>query len=268
MANPVFSRSSAFNQPPAYQQPYGYQQQGYGYQPQPGYVQPQPQTTAGGMTMDDVLAKTSITLLVVFAAAAATFTLLPLSLVFPAMIVGGLGAFVVSLLVVTRHKVPVAGVLVYSALEGLFIGGISKYFEVTWPGIVVSAVLATFVTAAATLAAYKFFNIRVTAKFRRMVTIGTMALAGVFLVNFVLAMFGINTGLRAVGSNAGLLAIGVSILAVCLAVFNLVIDFDYVERGIASQAPAQESWRAAFGITVTMVWLYIEILRILSYFRD
>ena len=268
MANPVFSRSSAFNQPPAYQQPYGYQQQGYGYQQQPGYVQPQPQTTAGVMTMDDVLAKTSITLLVVFAAAAATFTLLPLSLVFPAMIVGGLGAFVVSLLVVTRHKVPVAGVLVYSALEGLFIGGISKYFEVAWPGIVVSAVLATFVTAAATLAVYKFFNIRVTAKFRKMVTIGTMALAGVFLVNFVLAMFGINTGLRAVGSNAGLLAIGVSILAVCLAVFNLVMDFDYVERGIASQAPAQESWRAAFGITVTMVWLYIEILRILSYFRD
>ena len=275
MANPVFSRSSAFNQPSAYQQPYGYQQQGYGYQQQgygyqqqPGYMQPQPQTTAGVMTMDDVLAKTSITLLVVFAAAAATFMLLPLSLVFPAMIVGGLGAFVVSLLVVTRHKVPVAGVLVYSALEGLFIGGISKYFEVAWPGIVVSAVLATFVTAAATLAVYKFFNIRVTAKFRKMVTIGTMALAGVFLVNFVLAMFGINTGLRAVGSNAGLLAIGVSILAVCLAVFNLVMDFDYVERGIASQAPAQESWRAAFAITVTMVWLYIEILRILSYFRD
>ena len=275
MANPVFSRSSAFNQPSAYQQPYGYQQQGYGYQQQgygyqqqSGYMQPQPQTTAGVMTMDDVLAKTSITLLVVFAAAAATFTLLPLSLVFPAMIVGGLGAFVVSLLVVTRHKVPVAGVLVYSALEGLFIGGISKYFEVAWPGIVVSAVLATFVTAAATLAVYKFFNIRVTAKFRKMVTIGTMALAGVFLVNFVLAMFGINTGLRAVGSNAGLLAIGVSILAVCLAVFNLVMDFDYVERGIASQAPAQESWRAAFAITVTMVWLYIEILRILSYFRD
>ena len=158
MANPVFSRSSAFNRPAApqqpygyQQQPYGYQQQGYGYQPQPGYVQPQPQPTAGVMTMDDVLAKTAITLLVVFAAAAATFTLLPLSLVLPVMIVGGLGAFVVSLIVATRHKVPVAGVLVYSALEGLFIGGISKYFEVTWPGIVVSAVLATFVTAAATI---------------------------------------------------------------------------------------------------------------------
>ena len=276
MANPVFTRSSAFNQPPAYQQPYGYQPQGYGYQPQPGgyaqpqpgYAQPQPQSPVGVMTMDDVLAKTAITLLVVFGAAAATFTLMPLNLVFPVMIVGGLGAFVVSLIVSFRHKIPVAGVLLYSALEGLFIGGISKYFEVTWPGIVVSAVLATFVTAGATLAAYKFFNIRVTAKFRKMVTIATMALAGVFLVNFLLAMFGINTGLRAVGSNAGLLAIGVSILAVCLAVFNLVIDFDYVERGIASQAPAHESWRAAFGITVTMVWLYIEILRILSYFRD
>ena len=128
--------------------------------------------------------------------------------------------------------------------------------------------LATFVTAAATLAAYKFFNIRVTAKFRKMVTIATLAFAGVMLVNFVLYLVGFNTGLRSVGSNAGLLAIGVSILAVCLAVFNLVMDFDYVERGIASQAPAQESWRAAFGITVTLVWLYVEILRILSYFRD
>jgi uncharacterized YccA/Bax inhibitor family protein len=70
------------------------------------------------------------------------------------------------------------------------------------------------------------------------------------------------------GANAGLLAIGVSILAVCLAVMNLIVDFDSVERGIAAQAPASESWRAAFGITVTMVWLYVEILRILSYFRD
>jgi len=276
MANPVFSRSSAFNQPPAYQQPYGYQQQGYGYQQQspygyqqqPGYAQPQQQGLAGVMTLDDVLAKTSITLLVVFAAAAVSFMLFPSNLLMPAAIVGGIGAFIVSLVVMARQKVPVGGVLGYAVLEGLFIGAISKVFEIMWPGIAVSAVLATFVTAIATLAAYKFFNIRVTAKFRKMVTIGTMAIAGVFLVNFVLAMFGINTGLRAIGSNAGLLAIGVSILAVCLAVFNLVMDFDYVERGIASQAPAQESWRAAFAITVTMVWLYIEILRILSYFRD
>ena len=88
------------------------------------------------------------------------------------------------------------------------------------------------------------------------------------LVNFVLAMFGVNTGLREVDSGAGLLSIGISILAVCLAVFNLVLDFDFVERGIAAQAPAEESWRAAFGITVTMVWLYVEILRILSYFQQ
>ena len=272
MANPVFSRSSAFNQPPAYQQSYGYQPQP-GYEPQPGYpggyMQQQPQPTLGGvMTMDDVLAKTAITLLVVFAAAGATFMLVPTTLLLPVLIAGGLGSFIVSLVVSARRQVPVAGVLIYSALEGLFIGAFSKYFEIQWPGIVVSAVLATFVTAAATLAAYKFFNIRVTAKFRKMVTIATLAFAGVMLVNFVLYLFGFDTGLRSVGSNAGLLAIGVSILAVCLAVFNLVMDFDYVERGIASQAPAQESWRAAFGITVTLVWLYVEILRILSYFRD
>ena len=89
-----------------------------------------------------------------------------------------------------------------------------------------------------------------------------------FLLNLVLALFGIDLGMRDVGSGAGLLSIGISVIAVILAVLSLVVDFDSVERGIASQAPAQESWRAALGITVTMVWLYTEILRIMSYFRN
>lgn len=88
------------------------------------------------------------------------------------------------------------------------------------------------------------------------------------LVNLVLVLFGVDVGIRAAGPGAGLLAIGVSILCVVLAVMNLIVDFDYVERGIASRAPARESWRAALGITVTMVWLYTELLRILSYFRN
>lgn len=293
MANPVFSRSETFNRPP---QPagYGYPQQGYG-QPQPGfgypqpgqapygqnpygqdpYAQPgapmgyqQPQRVGGVMTMDDVLAKTSISLLIVFAVAAATFLLVPTQLAIPIAIGGAIASFVASLVVGMRARISPVALAIYAVLEGVFIGGLSKIFESYWPGIVMSAVLATFITAGATLAAYKFFNIRVNGKFRKMVTIATLAFAGVMLVNFVLAMLGVNTGLRELGSGAGWLSIAVSVLAVCLAVFNLVLDFDFVERGIEAQAPASESWRAAFGITVTMVWLYVEILRILSYFQQ
>ncbi|MDO5067839.1 MAG: Bax inhibitor-1/YccA family protein [Propionibacteriaceae bacterium] len=292
MANPVFSRSETFNRPP---QPtgYGYPQQGYG-QPQPGYGYPQPgqvpygqygqdpyaqpgaplgyqqqPTRVGGvMTMDDVLAKTAIALLVVFAVAAATFFLVPPQLALPAAIAGGVASFVCALVVGMRATISPVMLIIYALLEGVFVGGLSKFFEFMWPGIVMSAVLATFVTAGATLAVYKFFNIRVSGKFRKMVTIATLSFAGVMLVNFVLNMFGIGTGLREIGSGAGWLSIGVSVLAVCLAVFNLVLDFDFIERGIAAQAPASESWRAAFGVTVTMVWLYVEILRILSYFQQ
>ncbi|WP_331715518.1 Bax inhibitor-1/YccA family protein [Tessaracoccus coleopterorum] len=172
------------------------------------------------------------------------------------------------LLVAGRAKLPVGGVLFYAAVEGIFVGAFSKFFEYLYPGIVVSAVLATFVAAGATLAAYKFLNIRVSAKFRKVVTIATISLAGVLLVNFVLALLGVNTGIREIGSGAGMLSIGISVVAVILAVLSLITDFDSVERGIAAQAPAQESWRAAFGITITMVWLYTEILRIMSYFRN
>lgn len=291
MANPVFARSDTFNGRRAPQnnyQQYQYPQQGYqqatygqpGYQQptygqptygQPGYQQPgqqQAPVTGGVMTLDDVLAKTAITLLVVFAAAAATFMLLPETLLFPALIGSAVIGLITVFIVAGRRNIPVGGVMIYAAIEGVFVGAFSKYFELMFPGIVFSAVLATFVAAGATLAAYKFFNIRVTPKFRKFVTIATFAMAGVLLVNFVFALFGVDLGMRDIGSGAGWLSIGISVLAVGLAVFNLIVDFDFVERGIASRAPARESWRAAFGITVTMVWLYIEILRILSYFRD
>ena len=189
-------------------------------------------------------------------------------LLYPAVIVSALVGFVTVLMVAGRAKLPIGGVLFYAVIEGVFVGAFSLLFEALYPGIVVSAVLATFVTAGATLAAYKFFNIRVTAKFRKVVLIATFSLAGVFLLNLVMALFGIDLGMRDIGSGAGLLSIGISVIAVILAVLSLVVDFDSVERGIAAQAPAQESWRAALGITVTMVWLYTEILRIMSYFRN
>lgn len=280
MANPIFRNSSTFNRPPAAPQAQGqwnqqqaqgqpgqqqWNQQGQWNQPQ-GYQQAPP--TGGVMTLDDVIVKTATTLLVVFASAALTFMFLPPLFMMPALIGSAVVGLITVFMVARRHTIPVGGVMFYAAVEGVFVGAFSKFFETMYPGIVTSAVLATFVAAGATLAAYKFFNIRVTPKFRKMVFIGTAAMAGVLLVNFVLALMGIDTGMRDIGSGAGFLSIAISVLAVGLAVFNLIVDFDFVERGIASRAPASESWRAAFGITITMVWLYIEILRILSYFRN
>lgn len=271
MANPIFSNSETFNG--RQRQPQAPYQQGSWGQPQAGFPGQVPQgyqapPTGGVMTLDDVLAKTAATLLVVFGAAALTFMFLPPALMFPALIGSALVGLVTVFMVARRHIIPVGGVLFYAAVEGVFVGAFSKFFETLYPGIVFSAVLATFIAAGATLAAYKFFNIRVTQKFRKFVFIGTAAMAGVLLVNFVLALMGVDTGLRGSGGDVGWLAIVVSVLAVGLAVFNLIIDFDFIERGIASKAPSSESWRAAFGVTVTMVWLYVEILRILSYFRN
>lgn len=275
--NPVLSRPGAFQgQAQAYpQQGYGQQAYpGYGYQQGPGqpYGYPQaPQqpveTRQGVMTIDDVITKTAVTLGLLMLVAGAAYVLTPMQLVYPALIISGLVGFVAVMVVSFRRVVNPALVLVYAAIEGVFIGAFSKVFEYLYPGIVTQAVLGTFVAAGVTLAAYKYFRIKVTSRFRQVVVISTMAFAGVMLVNFVLALFGVNLGIRTVGGGVSMLAIAASAIGVVLAVLNLILDFDYVEQGVRMQAPASESWRAAFGLTVTMVWLYTELLRILSYFR-
>ncbi|MDR1712210.1 MAG: Bax inhibitor-1/YccA family protein [Propionibacteriaceae bacterium] len=278
--NPVLSRSSEFqagyqSQPgqpyQQYQQPYqgyqGYQGQVPPYDPQ-GIQDPAPAPVAAQtMTIDDVLTKSAVTMGTLILVAAATMVLLPLELLWPVTAVTGLVAFGTVLLVSFRRAINPAFVLAYSAVEGVFIGAISKTFEYVYPGIVMPAVLGTFVTAVVTLAAYKYLRVRVSGRLRKMVIIGTTALCGVYLLNFVLSLFGVHLGVVEVGPGAGLLAMAVSAIGVVLAVLNLIMDFELVENGIRNQLPASESWRAAFGITVTMVWLYTELLRILSYFQ-
>jgi uncharacterized YccA/Bax inhibitor family protein len=129
-------------------------------------------------------------------------------------------------------------------------------------------VVATFFAAGATLAAYKFFNIRVTAKFQKIVIISTIAFAALMLANFIFSLITGGPGLRGgIAGPVSPLALGISAIAIVLAVLNLVLDFDYIEKGVQMGAPARESWRGAFGLTVTMVWLYIEMLRLISYIR-
>jgi uncharacterized YccA/Bax inhibitor family protein len=218
------------------------------------------------MTLDDVIVKTAITLGVVVVAAALAWWRIPDSVVTPAFLAGALVAFAIAMVLSFSRKVNPALVMVYAAAEGVFLG-IGSKFIANWTGagagIVMQAVLATLVTAGLTLATYKYFAIKVTPRFTKMVVIGTMGFAGVLLINLVLSLFGVSTGISGFGPM-GLLfaAIGAG-----LAVFNLILDFDMIEQGVRHGAPQNEAWRAAFGLTVTLVWLYWNILRILAILR-
>lgn len=267
--NPVLSRQDAFV--PAGQQSNPYQQGadphggGQGYQA--------PQANQGGMTLEDVITKTGITMLVMMASAAGIFFavktgLVPQGAALIAAMAGGLITFVLSMVVAFRRTVSPVLVLPFAVFEGLFVGGISWLFESRYSGIVPQAVLGTFAAAAVVLASYKIFNIKVTPRFRRIIFCATLGFAVAALANFVLSFFGIDLGLRDGGTGpVSLLAVGFSLLGAILASMNLILDFDYIEHGIRDGAPAKASWKAAFGLTVTLVWLYVEILRLISYIR-
>jgi uncharacterized YccA/Bax inhibitor family protein len=232
----------------------------------------------GRMTLDTVVEKTAISLgLLVVAAAAAWFYIGDLGDIDTgdtafrtagALAMGGaLLGLVLSLVNSFKKVVSPALVIGFAVVEGVFVGAFSKIIAayVGEPSIVFQAVLATMVAFGGTLAAYKFFNIQVTDKFRKVVTIAMFSFVGVILINWVLSITGVfeSGGLR--GFNT--LGLVVSAIAVVLAVFMLILDFDFVERGVEAGLPERESWRAAFGLTVTLVWLYIELLRILAILR-
>jgi uncharacterized YccA/Bax inhibitor family protein len=217
------------------------------------------------MTLDDVIVKTSITLGVVVLAAALAWWRTPDNLVTPVFLAGALLAFVLAMVLSFSRRINPALVMVYAAAEGVFLG-IGSKFIANWvgdPSIVVQAVLATMVTAGLTLATYKYFNIKVTPRFTRMVIVATMGFAGVLLINFLLSLFGIGTGI----SGMGPLGLLFAVIGAGLAVFNLILDFDMIEQGVRAGAPQNEAWRAAFGLTVTLVWLYWNLLRILAILR-
>lgn len=270
-SNPILSKQDAFTPAAPQQGQYGqapYAQDPYGQNPyQQGYGQA-PVDVEPRMTFDDVITKTAVVMGLLVISAAVSWALIPDALYMPALILSALVGFGTVLLVSFRRNVSPPLVFAYAIIEGVFIGMFSKMFESYYPGIVVQAVLATFVAAGVTLAAYKIFNIRVTPKFQKVVWISTVAFAAVMLINFVFVLITGNAGLRGgIVGPVSLLSVGISLVAVVLAVLNLILDFDYIEKGVAMGAPAKESWRAAFGLTVTMVWLYIEMLRLLSYLR-
>jgi uncharacterized YccA/Bax inhibitor family protein len=215
------------------------------------------------MTVDDVVTKTAITLGLLVLSAAATWYLLPERLYYPGVMGAAFLGLGLGLVNAFKRVVSPALVLAYSVVEGVFIGGMSKVFETMFPGVVTGAVLGTVAAFAGTLAAYKYFNIKVTERFRRYVVAAMFGFVAVSLLDFGLHFFGASFGFNGLGT-VGLIA---SVVGLGIGVLMLILDFDYVEQGVAAGAPESESWRAAFGLTVTIVWIYIELLRILAIFR-
>ena len=237
------------------------------------YTQPPTHQVAGErMTIDSTVQKTGFTLAVLVIAAAATWVLTgdpatdssALQSLYAISLVGALGGFALAMVNSFKRVVSPPLVLAYAALEGVFVGAMSKAFQAAFGnGVVTGAVIGTIAAFAGTLAAYKVLNIRVTDKFRRFVVAAMFGFVGLVLLDVVLGFFGSAIGFNGFG-GIGLI---MSIVGLGLGILMLILDFDFVERGVAAGLPENESWRAAFGLTVTIVWIYIELLRILAILR-
>ena len=232
-------------------------------QPSAGPVQ------TGRITLDDVVMKTlGLFAIVVAVGAVSWFAVVDnpkLSL--PMMLAGMFGGLAVGLVIAFKKTISVPLIVLYSALEGVLVGTISSVFEQRWPGIVTTAVLATTATFAGMFLAWKFGIIKVTDRSRRIFGMAIMGYLLFSLANVVASFMGVGDG-WGFGGKSGLVGIGISVLGVGLASYSLAIDFDSVDRAVAAQLPEKYSWLMAHGLIVSLVWLYLEILRLLARLRE
>ena len=287
--NPVFRNSDEFNGRAT--NAYGNQVYGGSGASYPGYGASDPstwsvgtpgtpgdtRTSTGPMTIDTVVQKTGLSLLVVLVAAFATWVLTPalgtrndvlsttaISHLVAAMTIGGLAAFGLSLVNSFKRVISPALVLAFCAAEGVALGAFSKFFDYQYGGgIVIQAVVGTFAAFAGTLAAYKFFDIKVGQKFRMGVIAAMFGMVGLGILEVVLGLFGTGLGVYGFGFSGFLFALA----GLVLGIFMLILDFDFVENGIRAGLPERESWRAAFALTVSLVWIYPNLLRLLAIMR-
>ena len=221
------------------------------------------------MTISGTVNKAGILMLLCVASAAWTwnrfFATGDPSSVAPMLLIGGIGGFVLAM--VTIFKKEWAGITapLYAVAEGALLGGISAMFELKYKGIAIQAVMLTFGTLIAMLLVYRSGLIKVNDKFRIGVVAATGGIALFYLAQFVLGFFGISFHAINSGSPIG---IGFSLLVVGIAALNLVLDFDLIEQGARYNAPKYMEWYSAFALMVTLVWLYLEMLRLLSKFRS
>jgi len=149
----------------------------------------------------------------------------------------------------------------YAVFEGLFIGGISAIFELRYPGIVIQAVSCTFVTFMVCFGLFKYEIVKVTEKFKSVVLASTLAIASYYLISWMMSMF---TSFQPVHYGNSMISIGISAFVIVIAALNLFLDFDQIEKGVQQKMPKYMEWYGAMGLMITLVWLYIEFLRLLS----
>jgi uncharacterized YccA/Bax inhibitor family protein len=227
------------------------------------------------LTIDDVVTKTGITLAVLTVSAVISYFMVMsnVSLAMPLTAIGSIGGLVLVLIATFgRKQDSPAIVLSYAVLEGLFLGAfsfvISTLYSVGGPAMIFQAVIGTIGVFIGMLVVYKTGAIRVTPKFTRMLVAGMFGVVLMALANLVLGMFGVGGGAGMGLRSGGGLAIGFSLLCIALAAFSFLVDFDAADQMIRAGAPEKAAWGIALGLTVTLVWLYVEILRLLSYFNN
>jgi uncharacterized YccA/Bax inhibitor family protein len=291
MSNPVFSRSDVFgeprrsgaagarrggtathpNQTPAYGTPPQAGQYGqYGATGQPvdasdldAMYQSPSATTADTkrMTYDDVIIKTGGLLALLVVVAAATWTLVPGPMLGTVLWVGLIGGFVLGLVNAFKRNPSPALIVAYTVFEGAFLGAISLMYNAMFEGAVTQAVIGTVSVFAVSLFLFRSGKVRVTPKFTRWLMFALIGYALFSLINFVLVMTGV---MGEFGLRNGPIGVVVGLIAVGLAAASLIVDFDSIKRGVEAGVPAKMAWAAAFGLLVTLIWLYLELLRLVT----
>ena len=214
--------------------------------------------TQAPMTIEGTAAKVLGMFAVLLISASTTWFFGLTSLAFPAMFVGlGLGLWATF-----GRKVRAGVMLAYAAAQGVFLGGVSMIFEALYPGIAQTAVIGTLATAGAMFAAYRFGWVKVNARFTRVMMFSLIGYFVFAMVNLGFAMF---TGSSIYSTSFGWL---IALVGVGLAAFTLNLDFEAIREGVANRMPQEMEWRAAFGLTASLIWLYVEILRLLSIFNS
>lgn len=183
----------------------------------------------------------------------------------PFVMIGGIGGFIVAMIASFSPKRSGFLTPVYAILEGLFLGGLSAMFEARFPGLVVKAVALTFMVFLSMLLVYRQRIIKVTGKFRRGMMSAMMGLLFFYLASWIAGMFGANVSYLSGGGSFGLIF---SLIVTAISAFSLLLDFDFIERGAAAGAPKYMEWYGVFGLLVSLVWLYVNILRLLSIFAS
>ena len=211
------------------------------------------------MTIEGTVNKTTISLLLLILSASYTW-------IYPSpalMMLGFVGGFILALVTIFKKIWAPFTVPGYALLEGLALGGISRIFESQYPGIASQAIFLTFGILAALLFAYKSGVIKPTENFKLGVFAATGGIAIMYLISFIMSFFG--SGLSIMNpNNASMMSVGFSLFVVVIASLNLVLDFDFIEQGAERGAPKYMEWYGAFGLLVTLIWLYLEILRLLA----